>query len=190
MTNDQHDTTPHTEPQELQADVGIDRQANDIVAKHAKWAAGLGLIPVPGVDLAAITAAQYKMLHELADLFEVPFPKERMRAAISALLGGGVPFLLSTGALGSLAKSIPVIGSLAGMAVMPSLAAATTLALGRVFTTHFATGGTLLDFNIESLRKHFETELAKAKHDAHSIVEKATEDKAAKKDLKPTPAVN
>ena len=46
---------------------------------------------------------------------------------------------------------------------MPGLSAASTLALGRVFNTHFKTGGTLLDFDPDKMRAFYEAELAKAK---------------------------
>ena len=40
------------------------------------------------------------------------------------------------------------------------MAGASTWAMGKVFTQHFATGGTLLDFDPDTMREHFKTEMA------------------------------
>ena len=60
-------------------------------------------------------------------------------------------------------KSIPFVGTIAGALLVPSLASAATIALGRVFTQHFETGGTLLDLNAEKLRAHFKSEFEAVK---------------------------
>ncbi|MBP2227692.1 uncharacterized protein (DUF697 family) [Azospirillum agricola] len=163
----------HTDVKPAGEVVPVDRRAkaDEIVRKHAILAAGLGLIPVPVLDLAAISGAQYKMIRELADLYGVPASNDRLRSIVTALLGGGLPFLLSTGSLGAVAKSIPVVGTVVGIAVMPSLAGAATLALGRVFTAHFRAGGKLLDLDVDELREHFhrEFEAAKSNPDDHGV---------------------
>ena len=38
---------------------------------------------------------------------------------------------------------------------MPILAGATTYAVGKVFTQHFATGGTFLNFDPETVREYY-----------------------------------
>lgn len=140
-------------------------RAEAIVNKYAKWSAGLGLIPVPLLDLAAVSGAQYKMIRELADLYGVPASNDRVRAVVTVLLGGGLP-ALAGGSLGSAAKAIPVIGQLVGIMVMPALAGAAALALGRVFTAHFETGGVLLDLDTDALRGHYRRELEAARQEA------------------------
>lgn len=139
-------------------------RAEAIVNKYAKWSAGLGLIPVPLLDLAAVSGAQYKMIRELADLYGVPASNDRVRSVVTVLLGGGLP-ALAGGSIGSAAKAIPVIGTLVGIAVMPALAGAAALALGRVFTAHFETGGVLLDLDTDALRGHFRRELEAARQE-------------------------
>ncbi|WP_207478712.1 YcjF family protein [Arenibaculum pallidiluteum] len=145
-------------------------RAKTIVKHHAAMAAGFGMMPVPYADMAAVVAVQINMMRELSTLYGVPFEKERGRIIIAGLLGGGLPFA-ATGLplLGSTLKLVPVVGSVLGAAIMPGLSTATTIALGRIFTKHFEGGGTLLDFNIESMRKAFKGEMAKAKQDATDI---------------------
>lgn len=185
MTENNLDTTLPAPVESVKTD------ADAIIRKHALWSAGLGLIPVPVLDMAAISGAQYKMLRDLADLYGIEATNERVRSAVSSLLGSSVPFLVSTGAIGAVAKSIPVVGSVLGMALMPSLAYAATVALGRVFVNHFETGGKLLDFDVEALRTHFRQEFEAAKQSAGEAVGAVVGDKAdpvSKKEPKPAAA--
>ena len=145
-------------------------RANTIVKHHAAMAAGFGMMPVPYADLAAVVAVQINMMRELSALYGTPFEKERGRAVIAGLLGGGLPFAASgLPLIGSTLKLVPVVGSVLGAAIMPGLSTATTLALGRIFTNHFEAGGSLLDFNVAAMRKAFKGEMAKAKEEAPDI---------------------
>jgi len=153
-------------------------QAKEIVKNHALITAGLGLIPVPLLDLAAVSAAQLRMLHQLSKVYGQPFKKERVRALVSALLGGSVPYALSGSSIASMAKAVPFVGSFLGAAAMPALSGAATLALGRVFTNHFEAGGTLLDFNPEKMRAYFQEQFEAAKKEA-GAAPAATEEAAS-----------
>ncbi|MET7245169.1 YcjF family protein [Methylobacterium sp. EM32] len=141
-------------------------QVDQIIRKYTLWSAGLGLIPLPVLDVAAVATAQYKMVGELAKLYDLPFSQERVRVLVGSLLGSGLPAVLAGGGIGSLAKSIPLVGTLAGAAVMPALSAAATIALARVFVQHFEAGGTLLDFEPETMKSYFKTEFERAQNKA------------------------
>jgi uncharacterized protein (DUF697 family) len=67
-----------------------------------------------------------------------------------------------------------VIGPLVGVAVIPAFASASTFALGRVFTKHFESGGTLLNFDLETAKQTFGREVEEAKADvaARNVVPK------------------
>jgi hypothetical protein len=54
---------------------------------------------------------------------------------------------------GSALKAVPVVGWIAGAFVMPVLSAGATFAIGKAFIQHFASGGTLLDFNPPGYRE-------------------------------------
>ncbi len=136
--------------------------ANAIVKKWSLWSAGAGVVPLPLVDLAAIAGIQLKMLKDLADHYEVPFKENLGKSAIGSLVSSGIGTQLGTGTIRSLIKAIPVVGTVAGLTVMPAVAAASTLATGKVFTQHFASGGTFLNFKPDQVREHYHQELAKA----------------------------
>jgi uncharacterized protein (DUF697 family) len=136
-------------------------EALRIVQSYAGWTAGAGLIPLPVVDVAAVTGVQLKMLHSLSNLYGIPFQRSAAKAVIAALVGGGGSALIAAPAT-SLLKVIPGIGSIAGMLAYPALATASTYALGKVFIQHFEAGGTLLDFNPEEVRSYFEEQFRAA----------------------------
>ena len=64
---------------------------------------------------------------------------------------------------GSLIKGIPGIGSAVGALTMPVYSAGATYVIGQVFMKHFASGGTLLDFNPPDYREFIKTQQAKFK---------------------------
>jgi uncharacterized protein (DUF697 family) len=135
-----------------------------IIRRYSYWAAGLGLIPLPVVDFVAITGVQVKMLLDIAKQYPVAATEEHVRGAIAALLGGGAPVLVG-GSIISAFKFVPGIGQIAGVLTVPALAAASTIAIGRVFLQHFETGGTLLDCDVEKMREFFRKEFEAAKAD-------------------------
>lgn len=132
--------------------------AQRLVNRHALYSAAAGLVPVPLVDMAATTGIQIKMLKNLADNYGIPFQADRGKSIIGALVGGVLPTRMAYGLSGSLIKAIPVVGGLLGMVTAPAFASASTYAIGKVFMTHFASGGTLLDFDPDKMRQHFVTE--------------------------------
>jgi uncharacterized protein (DUF697 family) len=119
---------------------------------YALWSMGGGLIPIGGLDLLAIVGVQIKMLHEMSKLYGVEFKENRAKSIVYSLIGslGIVP--LGTGIAFSLLKFVPVVGTLAGAAALPLSAGAITYATGKVFTAHFESGGTLLNFNAAKMK--------------------------------------
>jgi uncharacterized protein (DUF697 family) len=140
-------------------------KANGIIRRYSYWSAGFGLIPIPVVDLAAITGTQVKMVYDLSKLYDREFSEDRVRAAIGALVGAAVPIAVGAGTVSAL-KTVPMLGQIAGTLALPALALASTVAVGRVFVQHFEAGGTLLDFDPEKMKSYFEAEFKKAKDGA------------------------
>ncbi len=70
--------------------VSTSTQVSELTTYYAKWAAGTGLIPVPIVDLAAVTAVQLKMLRRLAKIHGVDYDDSSGKCLIGALLGRGM----------------------------------------------------------------------------------------------------
>jgi uncharacterized protein (DUF697 family) len=138
-------------------------QAQSIIRYYSGWSIGAGIVPVPIVDMLLVSGVQIQMLRKLSELYEVNFSEHMARNLVAALLGGLVPQALSTSLVGPLIRTIPGIGMLLGMVTMPALSAAATYALGRVFTEHFESGGTLLTFDAAKMREFFRKEYAAAR---------------------------
>ena len=140
-----------------------DEKSAKIVNKYILWSLGAGVIPIPLVDMAAVTGVQLKMIKEISRVYDVEFSEVKGKSIITSLLGSIIPNSLSAGALGSAFKLIPVIGWYAGSVSMSAFSGAATYAIGKVFIQHFASGGTFLEFNPDTMRQHFKEEFEKGK---------------------------
>ncbi len=129
-----------------------------ITKNYMWWSMGAGLIPVPLVDWAAVSGVQLKMLADISKVYGIPFHESRGKAVIGSLAGFVLPHAVACGWLGSVLKSIPVIGALAGAPAMAVFCGAYAWALGNVFIQHFESGGTFLNFDPEAVREHFRTQ--------------------------------
>jgi uncharacterized protein (DUF697 family) len=145
------------------------------VKKYMWWSMGAGLIPVPILDLAAVSGVQLKMLADLSEIYDVPFEKSRVKAVVGSLIGSVVPGAVSYGAFGSLCKTLPVVGAVAGTTTMVLFCGASAWALGKVFIQHFESGGTFLDFNPEQVKDYFKAQFEEGRKMASTM---GTEKKA------------
>lgn len=133
-------------------------QAEAIIRTHVLWAMGGGLIPLPLVDFAAVTAIQLEMLQQLARLYEVDYSQSTGKAFVSALTGTTIARL---GA--SLIKAIPGVGTILGGATMSLTSGASTYAVGQVAINHFTNSGTLNNFVEDQLRQAYDSAFEKGK---------------------------
>jgi uncharacterized protein (DUF697 family)/CRP-like cAMP-binding protein len=128
-----------------------------LVERFSLWSGVAGIIPVPFVDLAAVGGVQIQMLRRISQIYSVPFSTNRGKALIASLAGSMIPASSGMGAA-SLTKSVPVVGTAVSAIVMPALSAGATYAIGMAFIQHFASGGTLLDFNPREYREFFKAQ--------------------------------
>jgi uncharacterized protein (DUF697 family) len=145
-------------------------KANEIVRTHVLWALGAGLVPVPLLDVAAVTAVQLDMIQQLAKNYNQDFSAHNTKTILNALAGST---LARAGA--SLVKIVPVVGPMLGGFSMSVLSGATTYAVGMVFTKHFDEGGTLDNFRAESYKAIYEGYL----EDGKRIVNEAQKQKGS-----------
>jgi uncharacterized protein (DUF697 family) len=126
--------------------------ASKLVNRFAVWAGVAGLIPLPVVDVVAVGGLQVQMVRRISQLYGVPFSENRGKALIASLGGALIPASSGMGAASAL-KAVPIFGTLAAGFIMPVLSAGATYAIGKAFIEHFASGGTLLDFNPPDYRE-------------------------------------
>ena len=150
-------------------------EAEKIIRTHVLWAMGGGLIPIPLVDFAAVTAIQLEMLQQLAQLYEVNYSKDKGKTFVSALTGTTIA---SIGA--SMLKAIPGVGTILGGATMSVTSGASTYAVGQVAINVFTGSGSLIDFNLDQAKKAYESAYEQGKSYVSDLEkEKDTQDKAA-----------
>ncbi|ESQ15445.1 MAG: DUF697 domain-containing protein [Thiohalocapsa sp. PB-PSB1] len=146
-----------------------DVKAAHTIRNHVLASLGVGLVPLPWVDLAALAALQLNLVRRLASLYGVAFSEELGKSALSALIGAGVPLSLSAN-LRSLSKSLPGLGWVVASASSALFAAASTYALGKVFVQHFESGNTLLNFNAEQTKAYYRQQFEQGKREARQGV--------------------
>lgn len=153
---------PPPEPRKAPAP-GREARALATVRSHVPWAAGAGIVPMPGIDLALISAVQMRMLARLCEEYGVPFRQELAKSTIATLLSSLLQYAVSGNLAAAALRFIPIAGPLVGFAVMPAFAAAATFALGKVFITHLESGGTFLEFDPRKVEAHFHAEFDRAR---------------------------
>jgi uncharacterized protein (DUF697 family) len=138
--------------------------ANSIIQNHLVWSMGAGFIPIPIVDLFAVSAIQLDMIRQMCKVYDIDFKGTEGKAIITALTGSSIARLGARAV-----KFIPGVGSVLGGVTMAVLSGGSTYALGEVFKKHFETGGTFLDFDPGRLKKFYDEKFEKGKDIANKI---------------------
>ncbi len=149
-----------------------DELAEQAVSRFSAWSAAAGVIPVPVVDVIAIGGLQLQMLRRLSQIYEVPFSDNRGKAVLAGLIGSIIPTSAAAPVaigLASALKFVPVVGMTAAALTMPALSAGSTYIIGKVFIQHFASGGTLLDFDPGDYREFIKTHLHRSRTEATAV---------------------
>lgn len=136
-----------------------DRHADTVIRNHAMWSIASGAIPLALADLAAVSAVQLDMIKQLCGIYEVDFEVTKGKALVTALTSA----VLTRAAAASVVKMVPVAGSLLGSVTGGVLAGASSYALGTSFKQHLSTGGTILDIDVEGLKRAYREQFEKGK---------------------------
>jgi uncharacterized protein (DUF697 family) len=134
-----NDAAPAISPAAQQFAAKRHALARKIVERHRTFAAVGGLLPLPIITVAGVTALNLRMVKQLSDLYGVPFQRDRTRAIIVGLIGGAVPTGLGVTTASTLAFAIPG-PALVGLAVSAIAAGAMTRGIGLVFVEYFENG--------------------------------------------------
>lgn len=132
------------------------KSADRIIQNHVVLAVGAGVIPLPFIDLAAVTAVQIDMLQELARHYGKDVNRNQLRTFATAVTGSSLARL---GA--SVVKAIPGLGSLVGGLSMSVLSGASTYAVGEVARQQLE--GDFGGFDVERARTDYEREFERGK---------------------------
>ena len=141
-----------------------DQEATQLVDRYSLWAGAAGLVPIPVLDVAVVGGVQIQMLRKLSEIYAVPFSENLGKSVLASVAGAVIPASTATTAAmgaGSLIKGMPGLGTMVGALTMPVISAGATYVIGKVFIQHFASGGTLLDFNPPDYREFIKAQKEK-----------------------------
>ena len=148
----------------------LQAEAEKIIKSHVLWAMGAGLIPIPLIDIAAVTGIQLDMIKQLAKLYEVDYEASSGKAFISALAGST---LAAIGA--SAVKIIPGIGTILGVVSMSVLSGASTYGVGQVAAGYLANEGSLDNINMADAKRAYKEAYEKGKSVVSDLKDKEDE---------------
>ncbi|MDR0376915.1 MAG: DUF3723 domain-containing protein [Spirochaetaceae bacterium] len=144
-----------------------------IIKNRALLAAGLGFMPVPGLNLISTTAIQISMVQSIAslckeefksnpDMYTLKTDKYWIKNIITSVLGG----LAGSGGSGVLAKgllNVPLVGLPLAALTGPALHGITTYAVGHMFFCYFDSGDGFLKANTDAFAQWFEEGIKEAR---------------------------
>ena len=171
-TIDELETNLHTVASALRLS-----EAQNIVKANIITSMASGLIPVPLFDMISLTNIQFHLIQTLAEHYQIPADNIN-KSLITSLVSGSLPVISVLG-LSSFIKIIPGIGSLAGSGSVSIISGAISYAVGQVFIRHFEQGGTLEDFDPDSVKEYFNEQFKAGKLIASELIQ---EIKQLKKD--------
>ena len=127
---------------------------DNIITTHTFLAAGAGLIPINGLDVAAVTGVQIRMTKKLAEHYGVEFYIEHARGLITVLASSIASRLLAFG-IHSAFRLFPEFGKYGQHITSGIAAGAITHATGEILQQHFSVGGTLDNLNIDQFLDYY-----------------------------------
>src|SRR5690606_13991986 len=156
------------------------------IRSHMMWSMGAGLIPFPLADLFTVGAVQLDLIRQLCKIYEVDFKEEEGKAIVTSLTSS---LLAKIGARTAI-KLIPGIGTVIGGVAMAVLSGASTYAIGHAFRTHFEKGGTILDIDLNRIKKVYQQKFEKGKEEVRRYQEELEKKPTAEKSGSSSDAVD
>jgi small GTP-binding protein len=123
----------------------LDERADEVIGKYM-WAAGgaAAINPIPLLDLVGGSAITVKMVLDLAHVYKQPVDADMVVTMLGqlgknlvAMVGASAASPALAAAIGSILKTVPGIGTIAGGIVQGLVQALVTRWIGRVFCVYF-----------------------------------------------------
>lgn len=128
-------------------------QADSIIRRYALFGTATALIPTFGLDVAALTAIQVRMIKELADVYEYDVNDQMIRMSITT----GVTSLagrLVTGVATSLTRAFSPLKFIIGGATQAALCGFLTAEVGKIYQARLANGQNPADVTVSEIVNH------------------------------------
>ena len=132
-------------------DINVEEQADKVIKKHAMLATGAGLIPINGLDVAALTAVQVSMVQRLADIYTIPYEHQQIRIIVTSAIASIFSRLASYG-VSEFFHPFQSMGNIADELTNAAVSGFFTVASGEIYKAHFAEG---LSFDTLDFSQYF-----------------------------------
>ena len=132
---------------EEQPYIPLESEIDKIIRRHAILASATGLIPIGGLDVAAVTAVQTRMVAELAQTYRVAFDRHEVRTVLYALMTGVFSKAVALGAR-RIFNAFGHFGDWADPLTNAAAAGFFTVAAGEIYRRHLEAGGTLENLDL------------------------------------------
>ncbi len=172
------ESTTEEATETVSAPEGRQERLEKLAKNHILASMGIGLIPLPLVDVVALMGVQLDMIKKLSAEYDVPFRQDLGKSIITSLMGGFLPVTLGC-TIASMIKIIPLVGQTTGAVTMPVISGASTYAIYKVFVRHFESGGTFLDLDPCKVKSYFSEQFAKGKKVATDLKSEECSETAA-----------
>ncbi len=139
--------------------------SEQLIRKYAGIALVVGVVPIPLLDMAVLSALQVQMALRLSKDYEVEFSDELAKSIIASLLGAGGSYVAANSSARLLLRFVPVGGQLVCATSTALFAGASTYAVGRVLVQHFESGGTMLTFDPDKVRDYYSRQFERGKEE-------------------------
>ncbi|MEM7245805.1 MAG: DUF697 domain-containing protein [Acidobacteriota bacterium] len=139
-------------------------EADRIVRDHVVYSMAAGLVPIPWVDVAAVSAIQLDMLSKLAREHRVRFSPLDAKSLITALVGGGAARVG-----GQLLKFVPGVGSVLGGLTSSLASGASTYAVAQVALNEFAAGRELHGLDLDKAKDLYAEAFTRGQKEAEAL---------------------
>lgn len=143
-------------------------EANALIKRYALLGTASGLIPVIGLDVAASTAIQTKMIKDLADVYEFDISDQLLRTAITAGLTSLVSRVLTEAAT-RLAGTFGPLQMLLNGATYGAVSGFLTLEVGKIYQTQMELGKNPADVTLVAIADHIIDQVKEGKWDPASL---------------------
>ncbi|OAV44083.1 DUF697 domain-containing protein [Lewinella sp. 4G2] len=143
-------------------------EANALIKRYALLGTASGLIPVFGLDVAASTALQTKMIKDLADIYEFDIDDQILRTVITTGVTALVGRVL-TAAAGSLAQTISPLKMFVNGATQAAVSGFLTLEVGTLYQSQMELGQNPADITLMSIADHIIAQVKEGKWDPSKL---------------------
>jgi len=137
------------------------KDSQHVVRRYSQWSIPVGLIPVPVLDIAVLSALQVKMIRDLCQVYGIDFDHRFAFAVVTGLAGSSIAKVLGTYSTRQVAQYVPGVGTVFQFVIEPTLSYATTFAIGTAFIYHFDAGGKLDSFDPVAIKLYFDQQVSK-----------------------------